>query len=605
MKNDTQLINLHYAKKIVMLLFFCILASCFSEAEAQRKNKKDKNKNTNEQTTQKEPVNNGELSNDLLAEQAFFEGMREFIKEEYKRAIPYFEESIKYEANNPTAHYQISLCYYRMKNLQDALMYAMEAVKMDNKNFYFLSHLATIQMDMRMLDAAERTYKQILSKIGGDEITYFNLAALYIEMNEYKKAIQIYDKMEKELGLNQNVIRQKQILYLQMQDTESAINEGQKLILEFPDEIEFRLSQVELLLNQERYADAELLLDGITKQKESFPPQIHLMLAQIYNHQNQPEKEIESLKKAFQSNEISLDSKLNLLMGVYQNANPNTEAGQKTIEMSIELAETLTQVHSQESSSFGVWGDFLLKQKKYKEAFEAYATALKIDPNNYSLWERTTQLALESRNYDYAISTSEDALEYFPNQPNLWFLNGIAYMSNDKNEKAIASLEQGKKMVFNNPELLSQFESQLADIYYKNEDLKKADEAYEKALKQNPNNAHALNNYAYYLSLREEKLERAAELGERLVKLYPNNPTYLDTYGWVLFVKKDYKEAEKYLALAAQTTQSATIIEHYGDVLFKLDKKREAVLEWKKAFTLDSTNQKLKEKIEKEGEIRN
>ncbi len=587
----------HYIKKMVMFLFFCVLMVCFSNAEAQRRNKKDKrDKNKQSKTIQKQPID-GQVSNSLLAEQAFFEGMKEYIKEEYKRAIPYFEESLKHDKDNPTAHYQISLCYYRIKNLQDALMYAMEAEKMSDKNFYFLSHLAIVQLDMRMLDAAEKTYKRIISKIGGDHVTYLSLAALYIEMNEYKKAIQTYDRMEKELGLNQNVIRQKQILYLQMQDTESALKEGEKLILEYPDEIEFRLAQVELLLNQKRFADAQLLLEEITKDQEEFPAQVHLMLAQIYHQQQEEDKEVESLKKAFESTEMPLDPKLNLLMGLYQNATINTEKGKKTIEMSTQLAQTLTKVHPQESAAFGVLGDFLLKQKKYVEAFESYKKALKIDPNNYSLWERTTQLALESKKYDYAISTSEDALEFFPNQPNLWFLNGVAYMSSTKNEQAITSLEQGKKMVFNNPELLSQFESQLGDIYYKNKDLKKADEAYERALKQNPNNAHALNNYSYYLSLREENMELAAELGARLVKLYPNNPTYLDTYGWILYVKKDYKEAEKYLALASQTTQSATIIEHYGDVLAALGKKQEALLQWKKAYSLDATNDILKQKI--------
>ncbi len=595
MKNNIQFINYHFIKKLTMWLFFCVLVSCFSNAEAQRRNKKDRKKDQKE-TIQKEPID-GQVSNELLAEQAFFEGMKEFIKEEYKRAIPYFEESLKYNAQNPTAHYQISLCYYRINNLQDALMYAMKAEKMEDENFYFLSHLANVQLDMRMLDAAEKTYKKILSKIGGDQITYLSLAALYIEMNEYKRAVQVYDKMEEELGLNQNTIRQKQILYLQMQDTEAAINEGKKLMLEFPDVIDFQLAQAELLINQKRYADAEIILNEITQKKEDFPTQIHLMLAQIYHNQEKPEREIESLKKAFQSKEISLDSKLNLLMGVYQSTTSNTEKGSEMTDMITQLAQTLTKIHSQESSAFGVLGDFLLKQKKYTEAFESYKNALKIDPNNYSLWERTTQLALESKNYQYAISISEDALEYFPNQPNLWFLNGIAYMSDSKAKQAISSLEQGKKMVYNNPALKSQFESQLGDIYYKNKDYKKADTAYEAALKQNPNNAHALNNYSYYLSLREEKMERAAELGARLVKIYPNNPTYLDTYGWILFVKKEYKEAEKYLSLAAQNTQSATIIEHYGDVLLKLGKKNEALLQWKKASLLDTTNDALKQKI--------
>ncbi|WP_291722826.1 tetratricopeptide repeat protein [Bernardetia sp.] len=603
MKNDIPFTPSYTIKKIVTLLLILIFSISFSDLYAQRKGKKDKGKDkeNSSEIIQKEPIN-GDVSNSLLAEQAFFEGMREFIKEEYKRAIPYFEEALKYEPNNPTAYYQISLCYYKTNNLQEALMYAMEAEKMEDKNFYFLSHLATIQMDMRMLDAAERTYKQILSKIGGDEITYLNLAALYIEMSEYKKAIQTYDRMEKELGLNQNVIRQKQILYLQMEDEEAAVKEGEKLILEFPNVVEFRLAQAELLLSQKKYADAERLLTEIKLGEDDFPAKAHLLLAQIYHQQEKLEQEAQSLKKAFESSEMEIEPKLSLLMGLYQSANPNTEKGKNTVLMSIDLAKTLTKVHSQTSSSFGILGDLLLQQKEYKQAFEAYKEALKIEPNNYSLWERTTQLALESKNYEYAISTSEDALEYFPNQPNLWFLNGIAYMSSSKNEEAITSLEQGKRMVFNNPELLSQFESQLGDIHYKNKSYQKADAAYERALKQNPNNAHALNNYSYYLSLREEKMDVATQLGERLVKLYPNNPTYLDTYGWILYVNKDYKEAEKYLALAAQTTKSATIFEHYGDVLFKLGKKEDAILQWKKAYALDATNDELKEKITKEEE---
>lgn len=585
-------------KKILVLVFFCFLLTSFSDAHAQRRNKKDKEKDKKEQAQAlQNELQNEQVSSDLLAEQAFFEGMKEFIKEEFKRAIPYFEESLKHDAKNPTAHYQISLCYYRLNDLQNALMYAMEAEKMNDKNFYFLSHLANVQRDMQMLDAAEKTYKKILSHVGGDEVTYFNLAALYIEMTEYKKAIQTYDRMEKELGLNQTVIRQKQILYLQMQDTESAIKEGSKLIKEYPDEVDFKLAQVELLVNQKRYADAEQLLQEVIKEKKEFPAQVHLLLAQIYHYQEKYDLEIKSLQTAFQDNSIPLDTKLNLLLGLYQNANPNTENGQKTIEMSIGLAQTLTQAHPEESSSFGVLGDFLLRQKNYTQAFGAYKSALKIEPNNYSLWERTIQLALESKNYNYAISTSENALEYFPNQPNLWFLSGIAYMSDEKNDQAIMAFEQGKKMVFNNPELLSQFESQLGDSYNKNKDYKKADQAYEKALQQNPNNAHALNNYAYYLSLREENLNRAAELGQQLIKLYPDNSTYLDTYGWVLFVKKEYQEAEKYLSLAAQNTKSATIIEHYGDVLLVLEKGQEAITQWKKALALEPTNEALKLKI--------
>ncbi|PJF37985.1 MAG: hypothetical protein CUN55_19305, partial [Phototrophicales bacterium] len=140
----------------------------------------------------------------------------------------------------------------------------------------------------------------------------------------------------------------------------------------------------------------------------------------------------------------------------------------------------------------------------YKTSLETYTEALRLNPNNYPLWERTIQNALEIAAYQRAVSISEEALEYFPNQPNLWFLNGVAYSAAQRNQEAIAALEQGKRIVANNPELVSQFDSQLGDIYIKIKNYAKADAAYENALRKNPNNTHALNNYAYYLSLRNE-----------------------------------------------------------------------------------------------------
>ena len=58
-------------------------------------------------------------------------------------------------------------------------------------------------------------------------------------------------------------------------------------------------------------------------------------------------------------------------------------------------------------------------------------------------------------------------------------------------------------------------------------------------------------------------------MSTKLIKNNPNNPTFLDTHAWVLYNMEDYKEAKKFLELALEGDASGTIIEHYGDVLFK------------------------------------
>ena len=45
--------------------------------------------------------------------------------------------------------------------------------------------------------------------------------------------------------------------------------------------------------------------------------------------------------------------------------------------------------------------------------------------------------------------------------------------------------------------------------------------------------------------------------------------------------------------------EKAVILDHFGDVLFKLGEKEKAVTTWKKAFDLDNTIGGLQSKIER------
>jgi predicted negative regulator of RcsB-dependent stress response len=89
-------------------------------------------------------------------------------------------------------------------------------------------------------------------------------------------------------------------------------------------------------------------------------------------------------------------------------------------------------------------------------------------------------------------------------------------------------------------------------------------------------------------------------MSTRLIGRHQNNATYLDTHAWVLYVRKEYDEARKYLEKAMQDTLNVngTIIEHYGDVLFKLGHKEKALEQWKKAKSKGDTSDIINRKIE-------
>ena len=59
----------------------------------------------------------------------------------------------------------------------------------------------------------------------------------------------------------------------------------------------------------------------------------------------------------------------------------------------------------------------------------------------------------------------------------------------------------------------------------------------------------------------------------------PDSPNFIDTYAWVLFLKGNFTEAETLLkkAISLSARPNGIILEHFGDVLFKLNKIEEAI----------------------------
>ena len=83
--------------------------------------------------------------------------------------------------------------------------------------------------------------------------------------------------------------------------------------------------------------------------------------------------------------------------------------------------------------------------------------------------------------------------------------------------------------------------------------------------------------------------------------LDPENGYFLDTLGWVEFKRKKYNSAVYFLERSVSILpKSAEVIDHLGDCYLKLNRKKEAIFEWKKALKYEtdkSSIKKIREKI--------
>lgn len=147
--------------------------------------------------------------------------------------------------------------------------------------------------------------------------------------------------------------------------------------------------------------------------------------------------------------------------------------------------------------------------------------------------------------------------------------------------------------------MTAQFYSYLGDTYHEMDDMKKSDEAYDKALKYDTANSMVLNNYAYYLALRGERLEQADRMSKKAVELDLENSSNMDTRAWVLYKLQRYDEALIWIQKAYEIDgkENVELNEHYGDILFKMGFKKKAIKYWKRARGLGEGSEFLEKKI--------
>jgi predicted Zn-dependent protease len=133
--------------------------------------------------------------------------------------------------------------------------------------------------------------------------------------------------------------------------------------------------------------------------------------------------------------------------------------------------------------------------------------------------------------------------------------------------------------------------------------FRQSEKQFRELIRQEPDDAEALNYLGYMLADRGTKLQEALGMLEKAVKLEPENIAYLDSLGWVHFKLGRYQEAEEYLLRASRGSRlDPTIFEHLGDVRAALGKKSEALEAYRSALDHGSDKpEELRNKIRKLG----
>ena len=128
----------------------------------------------------------------------------------------------------------------------------------------------------------------------------------------------------------------------------------------------------------------------------------------------------------------------------------------------------------------------------------------------------------------------------------------------------------------------------------------KAEKDFKKSLELKPDQPYVLNYLAYSWLEKGVNLEESLEMLKKADFLKQNDGYIIDSLGWGFYLNNDYVEAERLLRRAVELMPTEpVIIDHYADILWKLNKNIQARYFWKQAQNLESSDKEFIDTIKK------
>jgi tetratricopeptide (TPR) repeat protein len=519
----------------------------------------------------------------------FMDGKTFELKDNYLAAIDKYNEALKIE-KAAGIYFALAKLYDKVSQYQKSLEFGLEAIKLNNDNLTYKEHVADTYIMLGDYANALKYLKEIASKNPDDINILYNIGRMYEALKQPSEAIKIYEQITENYQYDETVLTRMVDIYENYKDYANTAATLEKLLVINPTDINLKYSAAAAYIKIPDYDKAIKIYEDILTLLPN-NREVQAEVVKLYFRTHRDQEAFEKYSKLLNKDTTDFITKMGVAIAFFDASVEDKEA----LSVAKSILNTLHENYSREWMPEFYLALIDVKEEKVKEG-EAKITGL------VSAVDTSAELFVQAGFYYYEQNKLNESLDIFskgtrlfPNDFRLNYLTGNTYYRMGKNKDALPYLEKAMDIT---PNDLNVF-STLGLVY---DDLKmypELDRMYEQALKYYPDNILLLNNYAYSLSERGERLKEALEMSKKTIEKEPENASYLDTYGWILFMLKDYKNAAIFVEKAIKIEKNATLCEHLGDIYEAQGEIVKALKAWNESLQIDSSNQNVKNKIDK------
>ncbi|MFA6126392.1 MAG: tetratricopeptide repeat protein [Bacteroidales bacterium] len=510
------------------------------------------------------------------------------------QAISFFQKCIEVSQVSGSAFYELGLLYSEKKDYAAATGYARNAWKRDPANkWYGLLLIQSLLQEGKQIDCVP-VYRDLQKIEPGNEDFLSGEIEMLIQSKQQKEALKRINKLPGDGELDRwGAVRRKDV-YLSM----NQFDKGTKSLLEWlkknPGDYEIRgiLAEAYATKGLKTLAEEQY---KILKTQNPDNPAVSFSLGQFYYQTGRKEEALDEFLQGFRSPDVNPAIKIEIVKSFISAQDQKAKLDPQVVK----LIELIYQVDKGDPQVDELYANYLYSEERLGEAELIYRTLIKSDPGNFVVWQNLLFILNQKQDFKEIVLISDSALVYFPAQGLFYLFKGMAAIDQKDYPMAVSTLNKGLSVPGQNPDLVKQFYLSLAEALYRNGNADEAFRNYDQMLVLEPDNVLVLNNYSYYLSLEGRELDKALDMIGRCIKIEPENPTYLDTFAWVLYQRKEYGKALNPMvkAIKFSSDPSGEVLEHYGDILFRLGRIEEAKQQWTQAKGKKDVSTKIDEKI--------
>lgn len=529
-----------------------------------------------------------------MADNLFYDGVREMIQGKGSAAEDLFLQFLKIKPEEPAAYYELSKINFDLNKSEKSEEYIKKAIELDSNNKWYMEQYAAILVAKNNFSAAAALLELIANKETHNKDYFFNAALLYQRAGKNAEALKDLNKILA-YSADEDALVRKQQIFAKMNKSDSSAAMMEQLIKLEPQDARYYTLLAEMYDNNDQHAKAMQVYE---KALQHIPDDagLQLSLAEHYRKTGDSVQFINYFKKTITNRQMDVQTQLDMLYS-YIRTLPAAEKDTQGMQMILQIVEQ----HPADAKVYEAYGDILVLNKQISKAIEQYKRSVTIDPSKLRVWVQILRGYAEKRtDADSLIIYAQKALRLFPNQAEVHFLYGIGLMNKKNYPDAIKAVNRAIDM---QPEddtaIVAGMYSILGDIYNTTQQYDLSDSVLDHALRLQPNDAGALNNYAYYLSVRGVRLNDAEAMSKRSLQIQPGAATFLDTYGWILYKQKKYDKAREFIekAIASDANADGAVWEHLGDIWYKLGDVNKAVENWQKAKQKNTDDPFIDKKI--------